>query len=80
MELWQEILGALLASEAAEIRFPQIENVEKLFSDQCYLALCEIKMIIENRAYTDAECFMRIEEILRVFERMGSDSGGRHDF
>ncbi|MCL2562990.1 MAG: hypothetical protein FWE08_03030 [Oscillospiraceae bacterium] len=44
---------------------------------QCYQALQQIQAIIENDDLSDFDC---VEAIVRVFEKMGSDGGSRHDF
>lgn len=80
MEVWKEILAWLLTHGEMEMRFPQAPDLEKLFADKCYRALCEIKEILETEAYTDEDCFVRIEEVLRVYEKMGVSCGTRHDF
>ena len=80
MELWQQMLCALVEGGGMEIRFPQLEGVEKILQRRCYQALLEIKQIIEDDSLDDPSCFRKIEEILRVYENMGSDCGSRHDF
>ena len=55
-------------------------DIDKLVESTCYKALNEIKSIIENDSLSDEECFLKIEEIIRVFERLGSNCGNRHDF
>ena len=80
MEEWKEIFADMLSNGEMEIRFPQAPNLEKCFADKCYFALCEIKEILETAAYSDKECFIRIEEVLRVYEKMGIRCGNRHDF
>lgn len=80
MELWKEMICALLLESEIEISFPQIQNVEALFSNACYRALAEIKQIIEDRSMDDKNCFEAIEKIVRIYECMGSDGGTRHDF
>ena len=74
------MICALLLESKIEISFPQIQNVEALFSNACYRALAEIKQIIEDRSMDDKNCFEAIEKIVRVYECMGSDGGTRHDF
>ena len=39
MELWKEMICALLLESEMEISFPHIQNVETLFSNACYRAL-----------------------------------------
>ena len=80
MELWKEMICALLLKSEIEISFPQIQSVEALFSNACYRALAEIKQIIEDRSMDDKNYFEAIEKIVRVYECMGSDGGTRHDF
>ena len=48
--------------------------------NKCYKVLKDIKDIIEDDGLEDAECFYRIEEIVKLFERLGSDGGSQHDF
>lgn len=55
-------------------------DIDKIVEGTCYKALNEIKYIIENDSLPDEECFLKIEEIIRVFERLGSNCGYRHDF
>lgn len=44
---------------------------------ESFNALQKIKAIIENDSFSDFEC---IEEIVCVFEEIGSNGGSRHDF
>lgn len=48
--------------------------------DTAYQALKQIKLILEDDQLDDSECFWRIEQIVRVFEDLGSNAGNRHDF
>ena len=43
-------------------------------------ALLQIQHILKDESLNDQECFYKIEEIVRVFERLGSGCGSRHDF
>ncbi|MBQ8207876.1 MAG: hypothetical protein IJZ89_03980 [Clostridia bacterium] len=75
MELYQEILLKLMGdNENYQIDATKIVELE------CYKALRDIKAVIEDDSFEDAECFYRIEEIVQIFERLGSDGGSRHDF
>ena len=51
-----------------------------LAHDRAYEALVKIKKILEEDHLSDQDCFGRIEEIVRVYEELGSDGGSRHDF
>lgn len=55
-------------------------DIDKIVESTCYKALNEIKSIIENDSLSDEECFLKIEEIIRVFERLECNCGYRHDF
>lgn len=80
MNLWQQMLCALAQEGNVEVRFPQLNKIEKLLELRCYQALLEIKNIIEDDTLDDPTCFWKIEKIVRVFENIGSDGGSRHDF
>ncbi len=43
----------------------------------CFQALRRIKDILDQDELDDFEC---IEEIVKVFEKIGSEGGSRHDF
>lgn len=77
----QELYLKILAEYYAE--FGDLEkrvDGTKIVQDRCYQALCRIKEILEDDSLEDPECFWRIEEIVMVFEELGSDAGPRHDF
>ncbi|MEG2205196.1 MAG: hypothetical protein RRY03_00835 [Oscillospiraceae bacterium] len=81
MLLFQEMLGGLLANENVNINFPQLQiNANEIIHLECYKALSEIKLILENDDLDDKECFVKIEEIVCLFEKLGSSCGNRHDF
>ena len=80
MELWQQIFLSLSEKEEIEIYFPQIPDMESLFNSKCYRALRAIHEAIKDESLSDSECFAKIEEIICVFDGIGSDCGGRHDF
>lgn len=73
MELYQEMVRGI------KIELPDM-NVEKILELHCYQALAEIKNVLADPTLDDPECFYRIEEIVCIFERLGSTGGGRHDF
>ena len=81
MELAKEMLAAILRSEEIKIEFPQLKaSLSELVETESYAALSMIKCILEDRDLSDEDCFLRIEEIVKVFEGLGSNCGGRHDF
>lgn len=80
MELWQEILHGILHNELKKSDLSQFFNVGRLLESECYKALVNIKEIIENDDLDDKECFYKIEKIVCLFEKLGSNGGNRHDF
>lgn len=81
MELYKEILIHILSKERAEVTFPELFiSAERIVQMTCYQALEKIKAVIQDDTLEDEECFQRIEEIVCIFEKMGSGGGGRHDF
>ena len=79
MELYKELLLQILREENVQISFNNL-NLDRLLESACYRTLCRIKEIIEDDTLEDPECFMKIEEIICVFEDLGSGCGRRHDF
>lgn len=78
MELFEEILLHHLKKNQGAQGFPA--DPQALVHDTAYQALNAIRLILERDALEDPECFRRIEKIVRVFERIGSGCGTRHDF
>ena len=78
MNLYKEILAKALSQEEMHVAFPNLQlNASEIIELRCYKALQKIQAIIQNDSLSDFEC---IEEIVRLFETLGSDGGSRHDF
>ncbi|WP_317854297.1 hypothetical protein [Chakrabartyella piscis] len=81
MDLYKEILTQILEQEEIRICFPNLQlDANKLIESASYQALQKIKLILENDYLEDNECFEQIEQILLVFEHLGSSCKNRHDF
>lgn len=81
MELYKEILINVLKDEDAVITFPNLSlNALEIINLKSYQALKAIKRILNDATLSDKECFSKIEEIVSIFESIGSDGGIRHDF
>ena len=78
MELYQEILAKMLESQEAQL-FSKLDP-QKIVEMKCYQALRKIKAILEDDSLKDRQCFAQIEEIVCLFESLGSGGGTRHDF
>ena len=81
MELLKDIIyDKIEKDEINVIILGKNTDIYKLLESTCYKALNDIKTILENDSLSDEECFLKIEEIIKVFERLGSNCGNRHDF
>lgn len=80
MQLWKEIFANLLSQES-EFRLSDLERKASEYAEsECYNALLQIKAVLEDDRLEDTECFAKIEEIVCIFEELGSHAGNRHDF
>lgn len=81
MQLYKEILTQILSNQEIHIAFPNLNiNPTVIIQSESYQALQKIKAVIHDDSLTDNECFMKIEEIICIFEALGSNGGTRHDF
>lgn len=81
MELYKEILIQALSQCGVEVVFTNLQfSPREIIELECYKVLQKIKAVIEDDSLEDPECFYKIEEIVTIFEKMGSDGGVRHDF
>lgn len=81
MNLSEELIAKLLEKQPMRVTFPQLEkDLGSLLESRCYLALVQIRNILQNKDLQDNECFLQIEEVICVLEHLGSDGGPRHDF
>ena len=80
MELWCEILYRALITEICGNECSSKKSLKEALDSECYNALEKIKRIVEDDSLDDPECFMKIEEIVRTLEALGSSGGSRHDF
>ena len=61
-----------LSKEKMRIIFPDLEiNAKEIIETESYKALQKIKEIIQDSSLDDKECFMKIEEIVCIFEALG---------
>lgn len=73
-DILQQLAAAQLIQEMAKM------DRAALVHDVCYRTLCEIRAVLDDDTLDDPSCFLKIEEILSIFESLGSDGGSRHDF
>lgn len=79
MELYEEIIAKILAQNGAKALLPELD-IGNIVMNECYRALNMIKAVLEDDSLADKDCFQRIEEIVTIYESLGSDAGNRHDF
>ena len=79
MELYAEILARALSEQRIQVTISGVD-LQRLAEDTCCRALRDIKAILEDDTLSDETCFEKIEAIVRVYERLGSDGRNRHDF
>lgn len=81
MQLKDEILKKILEDEVENMALRNLAmNATDIVESECYQALQKIKAIIEDDSLEDSECFLKIEQIVCIFEELGSNGGIRHDF
>lgn len=81
MDLYKEILVKVLENQEINISFSNLKvDAKEIVQLESYKALQKIKTIIEDDSLEDEECFIKIEEIVSIFESLGSGGGNRHDF
>ena len=78
----KEILIEILRHTNINISFSMLDGTdfEKIIQSELYDTLNRIRTIIQDGALDDAQCFEKIEEIVRLFEEKGIDCDARHDF
>ncbi len=81
MNLYKEILLSILENEECHVVFPNAEeSFSQLVEMKSYEMLKKIQAIIRDENLDDDDCFMKIEEIICLFEENGCSCGVRHDF
>ena len=76
MELYQQMIWKLCQEQMAQSDL----DVSQIIESRCYHALKRIKEVLSDERLNDEDCFQKIEEIVCIFESLGSGGGTRHDF
>ena len=80
-DLFRHIFVRALITGEIQVRFDGVgATVAEIIEGKCYHTLQKIREILDDHTLSDESCFAQIEEIICVFEQLGSDGGSRHDF
>lgn len=81
MDLYKEIVIEMLKKgELVGVAPNDTVTLNDLVEMKCYRVLQLIRQILDHESLDDRECFMKIEEIVCLYEALGSNGGSRHDF
>lgn len=78
MYLYQEVLIKALEKGKITVEFGKDINVREIINIQCYKILDQIREVIKDEKISDKDCFEKIEEIIRIFEKEELDCGLKH--
>ena len=71
-------LAKLLVDEGAAVRIDcGGADLNQLMKDRCWQALMEIRAVLDDETLEDPECFQQIEQIVRIYEKLGPGAGAR---
>lgn len=82
-EFCAHMLAKALVQADAEIHIqgaPAASYLQDMLRAESFTALREIRDILDDGSLSDRDCFDRIDQIVSVFEELGSGGGSRHDF
>ena len=83
MNFYESIMDAFFEKLRASAQLSQEEALlvlAELMKDSACQALEKIRAVLDDDRLDDPECFWRFEEIVKIYEEVGSDGGSRHDF
>lgn len=80
MELYKEILLKAITQQIYKVILSPEFSANEIIDSICYKTLLKIKEIIEDDAFDDSKCYIKIEKIVCLFEDIGSNGGNRHNF
>ena len=80
MEILYKQLKKKVTEDISKMEIPLSIDATKILSSTCYNALVAIRAVLNDHTLNDKECFWKIEEIVAIYETIGSDGGSRHDF
>ena len=78
MGLYEQLI--LRGLETGELQIVLSDQGREWLEGKCFHTLQEIQTVLNDDSLDDPECFMKIEQIVEIFEQLGSNGGTRHDF
>ena len=83
MDFYESMINSFSEKLRASVT-PSDEEKQSLLGELMNNAACraleEIRRVLDDDRLDDQECFARIEEIVKIYEKIGSNAGTRHDF
>ena len=79
MELWKELLISGLQNESHKLDCINDNVLKQIVESECYKVLLLIKQTVDDETLSDNDCFIKIEQILRLLEQ-NKIFCDRHDF
>lgn len=83
MDFYESIINSFSEKLRAAVT-PGDEERQSLLAELMNSAACraleDIRKVLDDGRLDDQTCFWRIEEIVKIYESIGSDGGSRHDF
>lgn len=83
MDFYESMLDSFSEKLQAAVT-PSDEEKQSLLGELMDSAACQalekIRRVLDDDRLDDQTCFWKIEEIVKIYESIGSDGGSRHDF
>lgn len=83
MDFYESMLRSFTEQLRASVTPTEEEKrslLAELMDNAACRALEDIRKVLDDDRLDDSECFWKIEEIVKIYEEIGSNGGSRHDF
>lgn len=83
MDFYESMINSFSEKLRAAVT-PSDEEKQSLLGELMNSAACraleKIRRVLNDDRLDDQTCFWKIEEIVKIYEEIGSNAGTRHDF
>lgn len=79
VELYEQMVLEIIRKNPQTLTI-DADKIRKLFESECYRTLEIIQRTLKDDSLSDKECLKKIEQIVSIYEEIGSGCGTRHDF